>query len=501
MLVPMSALAAGAGLHRGLSPSGRCRGHDRGACWLLVTTLALVALLVGIGPASAFTPAWSFRSVTAARSPASTTALAAAGDAGAPAAADFDVVVLGATGFTGKLACEYFAERGPAGLRWAMAGRNLEKLANLRNSLPEASRGVPLLQVDVTDEQRVREIAGKAKVIINFAGTPYYDKALPVVSACADTGCCYIDITGEVPLMKVSADRYDSRARETGALVIHACGYDSIPFDIGAFLAAREMRARHGVGCARIRSYVEDSLGGVSGGTLATGIELLDKGNKVEGAQALSQPYGLDPPGGIKGPDVGDGGEVGVLPQYIEDEGFWAAPSVMSAINAKVVRRSNALQGYSYGERASYGEAIGTPNPFVAFAVVAGLAVGGALVALPLTRRALLGTVLPLPGQGPPRDLLDSGFFKVRTLAYGEQAAAGSSAPRVVAHVESGDGGDPGYKCTARMACEAGLCCALERGRCFKQGGVVTPAVGLGQALVDRLNASGMRLYVDPPLV
>jgi len=425
---------------------------------------------------------------------------AAVGGAPAVSSAEFDVAVLGATGFTGRLACEYLAERAPPGLRWVMAGRSREKLEELRRALPDAAKVIPLEVVDVTDEAQVRALAQRTRAIANFAGTPFYDKALPVVAACAETGCCYVDITGETPLMRVSADRYDAAARATHSLIIHACGYDSVPFDLGALLAAREMKARHGVGCASIRSYVEEAAGGLSGGTLYTGLAILEQGDAVEGARAAREPYGLDPPGGRGGPDVDDSGGLGLLPRYDEGERSWTAPSVMAAINSRVVRRSNALAGYPYGERMSYGEvqevSAGLP---AALGLVGGLALGAALMAVPLTRRALLQWVLPKPGQGPLKEARDTGFFRTRTVALGESPGSSEPGLRVVAHVESGDGGDPGYKCTARMACEAALCCALERERCYASGGVVTPAVGLGQALVDRLNASGMRLYVDPP--
>jgi len=386
-----------------------------------------------------------------------------------------------------------------------MAGRDRQKLEELRRSLPEGAWDVPLRVVDVTNVAQVRQLAHESKAVANFAGTPFYNKALPVVEACVQNGRCYVDITGETPLMRVSADRFDAQAHETGALVVHACGYDSVPFDLGAMLAAREMRSRHGVGCSRIRSYVESASGGVSGGTLYTAVDLLTKGEEVEGSRAAREPYGLDPPGGRGGPDIGDGGEVGVLPRYDWEEGAWTAPPVMASINARVVRRSNALADYAYGKRMSYGEVqeVSAPTGLglpAALGMVAGLALGGALLALPLTRRALLGSgVLPAPGEGPSQKARDAGFFRTRTVAWGEPAEGGEQ-PRVVARVQSGDGGDPGYKCTARMACEAALCGALERERCYQPGGVVTPAIGFGQVLVDRLNASGMSLYVEPPV-
>ena len=457
----------------------------------LLGLLAAAAFCLGATPAFVGGSAQGHR-----RAVASGVGAAASGaPGGAPAV---DVVVLGASGFTGRLACEYLAEHAPPGVSWAMAGRNLLKLEEVRAGLPAAGRSVPLIRVDSTDVGAVQDLARRAKVIANFAGTPYYDKALPVVAACAETGCHYVDITGETPFMRTSADKFDAKARETGALIVHACGYDSVPFDLGALLAATEMRERHGVGCRRIRTYVGPSAGGFSGGTLYTGLSLMEAGEKVPGASAAQDPYGLDPPGGKGGLDRGDGGEQeGLMPHFDELEGTWTAPWIMASINARVVRRSNALLGYAYGPEMSYGEAAEVASPNLAYGMAASMVVGGALMAFPLSRSALLRWVLPAPGQGPSRPERDEGFFRIRTVALGEGTGGLAAAPRVVAHVESGDGGDPGYKCTARMSMEAALCLALERGRCRREGGVVTPAAGLGQALVERLRASGMRLYVE----
>lgn len=412
----------------------------------------------------------------------------------------FDVVVLGATGFTGRLACEYLASHAPPGLRWAMAGRSIERLEAFRKELPDSSQTIPLLQVDVGNSEQLKKIALQSKVIANFAGTPYSDKALPVVDACASSGCCYVDITGEVPFMKTSAIKYDAKAKKTGALIVHACGFDSVPSDLGAFLAAKTMRSRHGMACDRIRAVLLDSKGGVSGGTLHSALYILTKGRTMENADAMTKSYGLDPPGSRGGPDTGDFGSVGVLPAFDEDLEAWCVPFVMASVNARVVRCSNALSGYSYGESTSYGEVQAVPGPLTGAAAVAGLGLGLAALSLPPTRFALCKWVLPEPGQGPSRALQNTGYFRMKVVAIGERLPGDERpAPKVVVNIDSKDAGDPGYKCTARMAIEAALCCALEREKCLASGGVVTPAFGLAQTLVDRLVASGMQFSSEAP--
>ncbi|CAE8606400.1 unnamed protein product, partial [Polarella glacialis] len=400
--------------------------------------------------------------------------------------------------FTGRLACEYLASRSQAGLRWAMAGRSMERLEEFRKELPESAQAVELMLVDVRNEEQLRNMAKTAKVVANYAGTPFSDKALPVVAACVDAGCCYVDVTGEVPFMKTSILRYDAKAKETGALVVHACGFDSIPSDLGVMLAARAMRQRHGVGCERICTFALKSKGGVSGGTINSALDMLTRGSDLENADSMQLPYGLDPPDGRGGRDKGDFGKVNVLPAYDEDGEVWAIPFVMAPVNTRVVRRSNALAGYAYGESLSYGEVMVVPGPLAGFWAVTGMALGLAALVFPPSRWALCRWALPSPGEGPSRDMQNTGYFRNKTVAVGERKSD-EPAPKVVVYVESGDGGDPGYKCTARMSIEAALCCALDRDRCHRPGGVVTPAFGLGHVLVDRLNAAGMKLYVEEP--
>lgn len=413
------------------------------------------------------------------------------------AANSFDVVVLGATGFTGKLACEYLSRKAPSGLRWAMAGRNTQKLEAFRSELPEAGQQIPILQVDVGNDAQLKDLATATKVIANYAGSPYHDKGLPVVSACVSAGCCYVDITGEPPFVRNSADRYDAKAKETNALIVHCTGFDCIPSDMGAWLAAKTMRERHGTGCAKMRFVSGKSLGGASGGTIHTALSVLSEGNALEGAAASSDIYGLDPPGSQRGPDTGDFGDKGALPGWDATAGCWGAPFVMAPVNARVVRRSNALSGYSYGQGCSYGEIMEMPGPVASTGTVLGMGIGLGLVMCPPTRWALKRWVLPEPGQGPSRKTQEEGFFEARTVAVGQQQD-GEAPPKVTVHVQSGTGGDPGYKCTALMSIESALCLALQRSDLPCQGGVVTPAVAFGQVLIDRLNAAGMKLFAEP---
>eukprot|EP00933_Yihiella_yeosuensis_P080938 TRINITY_DN94458_c0_g1_i1.p1 TRINITY_DN94458_c0_g1~~TRINITY_DN94458_c0_g1_i1.p1 ORF type:complete len:420 (-),score=79.61 TRINITY_DN94458_c0_g1_i1:173-1324(-) len=379
-----------------------------------------------------------------------------------------------------------------------MAGRSMERLEAFKKELPESAQKIPLLEVDVRNETQLAEMAKAAKVIVNYAGTPYSDKALPVVAACASTGCHYIDITGEVPFMKTSAVRYDAEAKANKALIIHACGYDSVPSDLGAMMAAQTMKDRHGVGCSKIRLYELGGKGGISGGTLHSALYMLTEGSAVENADAAQTAYGLDPPGGMGGPDTGDFGEAGALPHWDADCEAWTIPFIMAPVNARVVRRSNALSGYSYGEAMSYGESMVASGPVAGIASNVGMALGLCTLVIPPTRWALTRWVLPKPGEGPSRELQNTGYFRTKTVAVGSVPSGQSAeAPRVVISVDSGDGGDPGYKCTARMSIEAGLCCALQRDKCLAEGGVVTPAYGLGMTLVERLRASGMKFEVS----
>ncbi|CAE7300911.1 unnamed protein product [Symbiodinium pilosum] len=407
----------------------------------------------------------------------------------------YDVVVLGATGFTGRLACEYLANRGGEKVTWAMAGRSLDKLEGIRKALPESAKDTPLIKVDVTNPADLEEAAKSCKTLMNFAGTPYSDKGLPVVEACVNNGCCYVDITGEVAFVKSSADRYDEKAKEKKSLIVHCCGFDSIPSDIGAFMAATEMKKRHNMECARIRTVFGKQSGSFSGGTLESGAYMLDNPN-MEGGDAMKKPYGLDPPGGQAGPDTGDFGSISAL-GYDEDAEKWVMPFVMAPVNTRIVRRSNALKGYPYGSACSIGECMEVPGPVSGSLMVSGIALFGALFYLRPTRWLLQKTVLPAAGEGPSKETREKGFFEMRAIAVGEKAAEGGKPPKVVAQVKSGTGGDPGYKCTALMSVEAALCCSLQKDKCSSTGGVTTPAAGLGQVLVDRLNAAGMSLSVD----
>lgn len=404
----------------------------------------------------------------------------------------YDLVIYGATGFTGQIAAQYVQDHYP-NLKFALAGRNGTKLETVRSQIG-ASDDLPIIVADaVNDPESLKGMVSSTKVLANYAGTPFIDKALPVVAACVEAGTCYTDITGEVPFQRASYDRYNEDARKNKSLIIHACGFDSIPSDIGSMMAATAMKERHGCECSSIETVAASLKGGLSGGTLATMMALLFSDGNLPGMKEAKArgSYALDPDGGTGGPDTSDSVR---FVSYSPISQRVVIPFVMAVANAPVVRKSNALMGYRYGKNCSYKENYAVPNYAVGFAAMLGMGFLGILIAFPPTRWCLNKFVFPKPGQGPSKELQDSGFFDFRCFAVGDKEGS----PVVEAFIKSGNAGDGGYKATARMSIEASLCMALEREKCLAEGGVLTPASALGTTLVDRLNKSGMELGLTP---
>ncbi len=216
---------------------------------------------------------------------------------------DLDLVLYGATGFTGRLVADYLSAAGPADLRWAIAGRSADKLAAIQAELAAAApdRSVEVILADSGDPQSLAAMVSRARVVCTTVG-PYLRYGLPLVEQCVEQGVGYCDLTGEVPFMRQSIDRFHERASETGARIVHACGYDSIPSDLGAWMVQQAMAERGGA-ATRVVTYVGPSKGGASGGTVASGIESV----KLAGAdrdvrRMMADPYSLDPSGSPRGP-------------------------------------------------------------------------------------------------------------------------------------------------------------------------------------------------------
>lgn len=405
----------------------------------------------------------------------------------------YDVVVLGASGFTGRLAVQYLNER-YSSLNYAVTARSTTKLEQLKQMISGSPNAVATL-CDVTDPLSLDSVVRSASCVLNFAGSPFIDKALPVVEACAKHGTHYVDITGEVPLHRASYDRYHKAAAESGAIILHQCGFDSVPADLCAYLAVKAMRERHDCQCSEVRLIMADSKGGVSGGTLASGAHLIANRDLPGMAEVKARgAYPLDPADGTGGPDTSFDGRNGALVSYDVLARTWTMPFIMSGVNVPLVRKSAALLGYGAQDGCRISEAAACKSRLEGIRNLFAIGIGGFFFVLPPTRWLLLKLgIIPSPGEGPNEHTRETGHFHEYAIAVG----AKEGAPVVKAHMRSGDAGDPGYKATARMACEAALTLALQRSDCHKQGGVLTPAVALGDAYIKRLQVSGMELNVD----
>lgn len=393
----------------------------------------------------------------------------------------FDVIVYGATGFTGGLVAHYLAEHGPRDLRWALAGRSRTKLEALRSDLARTSSALaslPIVEASADDPASLARMAAQTRVVLTTVG-PYALYGEPVVAACVDAATDYVDITGEPAFVDRVLATYDARAREKGIRIVHCCGFDSIPHDLGAYFTARELPATAPM---TVRGFVR-TRGTFSGGTWHSALNAMaDIGALARGKPRKGEPSGAK----AKTPSASeDKRVVEGLPMAIYREralSAWAVP--LPTIDPAIVLRSaRALE--AYGPLFRYGHYAAVKRLPTVIAGVLGV---GALVALAQNKRTRAMLLdFRKPGEGPTEAERKKGWFEVTFLG---ESGAGA---RVVTKVS---GGEPGYAETSKMIAESALCLALDRERLPQRHGVVTTATAMGDRLIERLVAAGMRFEV-----
>lgn len=401
---------------------------------------------------------------------------------------DLDLVVIGATGFTGRQAAAYLAAHAPGDLRWALAGRSAEKLERVRRDLGAAHAERELCVLDTRDRDAVDALVSRARVVLTTAG-PYTVLGSEVLGACARHGVDYVDITGETPWVAEMIAQWHDTARDTGARIVPFCGFDSVPSDLGAWMMVDWIRQQWGQPTREVQAVFK-ARGGFNGGTAASALGSLERGE----GRLLSQRFLLDPPGTERAAGVQERSRDLSGPVALDFVGGWVAPFFMAPINTRVVRRSQALlaaRGQDYGPEFTYQESMwagrGVKGRLAALQVTAamGLVVGLGQAAW---GRSLMRRFVPEPGEGPSEATMDNGFFQCQLWA---EAADG----RTVQGLVHGDG-DPGNRCTVRFLCEAALALCLQSEELVREGGVLTPASALGRPYLERLRAAGMRWEV-----
>jgi len=410
---------------------------------------------------------------------------------------EFDIVLYGATGFVGKLTAEYLAssaDRASGKARIALAGRSPDKLAAVRATLGPAAKDWPILTVDADKPSTLDAMASCTRVVITTVG-PYSKYGLPLVAACAKAGTDYADLTGEAMFVRQSIDDFHKEAVDTKARIVHACGFDSIPSDMTVYELFRRAK-QDGAGDLGDTNFVLRGFsGGVSGGTIASMIEVFRAASgDPDTRKLLEDPYTLSGDRGAE-PEFGDQPDVGrrrgseIAPELA---GVWAAGFVMAMYNTRIVRRSNALLDYAYGRRFRYAEYMSVgPSvlaPVTAAVTTAATAASAALGSrfFRFLPRTLVERIAPKPGTGPSEQVRENGWYRVETYT------TTSTGARYVATMSQS--GDPGYKATAVMLGECGLALALDRDKLPEIYGVLTPAAAMGDALLARFPAAGISL-------
>eukprot|EP00051_Salpingoeca_urceolata_P017594 m.241426 g.241426 ORF g.241426 m.241426 type:complete len:498 (+) comp18999_c0_seq3:1810-3303(+) len=394
----------------------------------------------------------------------------------------YDLVLFGATGFTGQLAAKYLASKYGAHVRWALAGRRLSALEAVRNELKElnpALAGIPLLVADVNDPASLRAVVRNTKVVISTVG-PFQRYGTRLVQLCALLGTDYCDITGESDWVRQMIDSFDETAQKSGARIVHFCGHDCVPWDLAVMEVARILREEKNEELASVSCY-DEIRGSASGGTLETIFVSL------EGRKPVKSSLGFDPM--LKSQSAEKSGHALRAKNqsflgYSSERGSWVGPFVMAMVMANCIRRSNALNGY--GTKLKYHEAVVFPSFFAGFVTTLQLMVFAmALFCPPL--KWCMRKVLPKPGQGPSVASMDKGFLKIEATGTG----VGGSKASVGIYFPT----DPGYRDTARMLVESGLCFVQSNAQIPAAGGVFTPAACQGRTLLQRLENTGTEYF------
>lgn len=387
----------------------------------------------------------------------------------------YDIVIFGATSFVGQLTCAYLARQYGNQLNWAMAGRSRDKLEAVRDEINAPD--VPLIEADANDPASLDALCRQARVVVSTVG-PYALYGEPMVAACVKAGIDYCDLTGETQWIRRMLKKYAESARETGARIVHCCGFDSLPSDLGVHYLQAEAQQRFGAPCERVRMRVRAMKGGFSGGTVASMVNFAKEVRSNPGLRReLADPYSTCPAGykpDVRQPNVNNAA-------YDETADAWIAPFIMASANTRVVQRSNALSGQAYGANFRYDEAMlmgpGTKGRLAAYGLTAGL--GGFLmgVALKPSRALLTRFVLPVAGNGPSPEAQQAGFYDIRFF--------GTSADGQTLKTQVTGDRDPGYGSTSKMLAETALCLLQLSGE--REGGFPTPATLMGDALIARL--------------
>lgn len=389
---------------------------------------------------------------------------------------EFDIIIWGASGFTGRLVAGYiFSKYGTNGdLKWAMAGRNLAKLELVRSKV--ADKTVPIVVADSNDEEGLKEMVKRAKVICTTVG-PYAKYGSKLVSVCIENQTHYCDLAGEVQWIRRMIDKHHEFAVANQTKIVNCCGFDSIPSDMGVYFIQKISKAKKGQIAKQIQMRVAGASGGISGGTYESLSHVNEEAHKDKNIfKVLINPYGLNPVGEQEGLDKYD------LRTIVYDKASksWIGPFVMAAINTKIVRRSNALSGYAYGKDFRYDEATlsgkGLKGRVKGFISV--IPIGLMMSAKPgsLLKR-IIDKILPKAGEGPNKKQRENGFYNLRfyiTYEDGSKALA-----KVIGDM------DPGYGSTSKMLSEAAIC--LAKDELSYLGGVLTPSTAMGDKLLSRL--------------
>lgn len=416
------------------------------------------------------------------------------------AAPTYDLIVFGATSFVGQILTRYLADhlvQQPESMaepvRWAIAGRSAAKLSEVKQALGAAGQSLPIIVADASNPTQLRDMCAQTRVVVSTVG-PYALYGEPLVKVCAESGVDYCDLTGESQWIKKMIERHGAAAKQTGARIVHCCGFDSVPSDMGVYFLQQQARKQWGAPATRVKMRVKQLKGGASGGTVASVINLVREASKDAALRAeMRDPYSLCPAGhGMTARQ-----HVVRSAEFDADFNAWCAPFVMAAINERVVRRSNALSGNAYGAHFTYDEGMLTGPGFkgrlAASAVVAGLGLFLAGVVIPPTRSLMERFLLPKPGEGPSPEQQLAGRYDLRF--FGRTDAGQTLRTKV-----TGDR-DPGYGSTSKMLGQAALSLALDHaknsGKPSRDGGFWTPATLFDERYLVRLTRhAGLRFEV-----